>query len=98
MLLLPNRWSWLFKTLTLIVSAVVFIQSIRIFNLGQLDYAWSVLQIDNLKLDLLLSVKPLGAFILLFAMGFGLLITLYSIKSMAGSSHLNIYYGSILLT
>jgi formate hydrogenlyase subunit 3/multisubunit Na+/H+ antiporter MnhD subunit len=31
-------------------------------------------------------------------MGFGLLITLYSFKSMAGAKHLNIYYGSILLT
>lgn len=98
MLFLPNKARLLPKALTLIISAFVFVQAIRIFNLGQLDYAWSVFQIGNLKLDLLLSAKPLGAFILMFAMGFGLLITLYSLKSMAGAKHLNIYYGSILLT
>jgi formate hydrogenlyase subunit 3/multisubunit Na+/H+ antiporter MnhD subunit len=97
MLLLPNKWSQLFKTLTLVISAFVFIESIYIFSLGQLDYAWSVFQVGSLQLDLLLSAKPLGAFMLMFAMGFGLLITLYSFRSMAGAKNLNIYYGSILL-
>jgi formate hydrogenlyase subunit 3/multisubunit Na+/H+ antiporter MnhD subunit len=98
MLFLPNRLRLLSKALTLIISAFVFVKSIQIFNLGQLDYAWSILQIGNLKLDLLLSAKPLGAFVLMFAMGFGLLITLYSLKSMAGAKRTNVYYGSILLT
>ncbi len=99
MLFLPNKIRALSKTLTLIISAFVFVQSIRIFTLGQLDYAWSILQIGNLKLDLLLSATPLGAFVLMFAMGFGLLITLYSLKSMAGAKReVNLYYGSILLT
>jgi len=98
MLFLPNKIKTLSKALTLIISAFVFVRSIQIFNLGQLDYAWSIFEIGNLKLDLLLSAKPLGTFILMFAMGFGLLITLYSLKSMAGAKHLNIYYGSILLT
>jgi len=99
MLFLPNKIRALSKTLTLIISAFVFVKSIQIFNLGQLDYAWSILQIGNLKLDLLLSAKPLGAFILMFAMGFGLLITLYSLKSMAGAKReVNLYYGAILLT
>jgi len=57
-----------------------------------------VLQIGDLSLDLLLTVKPLGAFMLLFAMGFGLLITLYSLKSMSGTNRLNEYYGAVLLT
>ncbi|MBA7647505.1 NAD(P)H-quinone oxidoreductase subunit 2, chloroplastic [subsurface metagenome] len=99
MLFLPNKIRALSKTLTLIISAFVFVRSIQIFNLGQLDYAWSILQIGNLKLDLLLSATPLGAFVLMFAMGFGLLITLYSLKSMAGAKReVNLYYGSILLT
>jgi formate hydrogenlyase subunit 3/multisubunit Na+/H+ antiporter MnhD subunit len=34
----------------------------------------------------------------MFAMGFGLLITLYSLKSMAGAKRANEYYGAILLT
>jgi len=97
-LFLPNKIRLLSKVLTLIISAFVFVWSIRIFTLGQLDYAWSVLHIGNLKLDLLLSAKPLGAFILVFAMGFGLLITLYSLKSAASATRSNEYYGAILLT
>jgi len=98
MLFLPNKIKTLSKALTLIISAFVFVQSIQIFNLGQLDYAWSIFEIGEMRLDLLLSAKPLGTFILMFAMGFGLLITLYSLKSMAGAKRANEYYGSILLT
>jgi formate hydrogenlyase subunit 3/multisubunit Na+/H+ antiporter MnhD subunit len=99
MLFLPNKIRLLSKALTLIISAFVFVKSIQIFNLGQLNYAWSILHIGNLKLDLLLSAKPLGTFILVFAMGFGLLITLYSLKSMARAKRgVNLYYGAILLT
>ncbi len=100
LLFLPNRMRYFFKGFTLIISAFVFIRSIQIFRLGVPDFAWSIFQIDNLKLDLLLTAKPLGAFILMFAMGFGLLITLYSLKSRAtdsGARATNIYYGSILL-
>jgi formate hydrogenlyase subunit 3/multisubunit Na+/H+ antiporter MnhD subunit len=97
-LFLPNRIKALSKILTLLISAFVFVKSIQIFSLGQLDYAYSVLQIGDLKLDLLLSTSTLGTFILIFAMGFGLLITLYSLKSMAGEKRANEYYGSILLT
>jgi formate hydrogenlyase subunit 3/multisubunit Na+/H+ antiporter MnhD subunit len=100
LLFLPNKMRYFFKGFTLIISAFVFIRSIQIFRLGVPDFAWSIFQIDNLKLDLLLTAKPLGAFILMFAMGFGLLITLYSLKSRAtdsGARATNIYYGSILL-
>jgi len=101
LLFLPNKMRYFFKGFTLIISAFVFIRSIQIFVLGPPDYAWSIFQIDNLKLDLLLTARPLGAFILMFAMGFGLLITLYSLKSRAASREAratNIYYGAILLT
>lgn len=94
LLFLPNRIRFLSKVLTLAISVFVFAKSVQIFNLGQLDYAWSVLAIDNLKLDLLLTTTPLSRFILLFAMGFGLLITIYSLNK-PGS---NVYFGSILLT
>jgi len=98
LLFVPNRIRFLPKVITLVLSVITFVIAIRIFTVGQLNYAWSVLQIGNMKLDLLLSTKPLGAFILVFAMGFGLLITLYSLKSMAGAKRANEYYGSILLT
>jgi formate hydrogenlyase subunit 3/multisubunit Na+/H+ antiporter MnhD subunit len=97
LLFLPNRIKHLSAALTLIISVVTFALAIRIFAAGRSDYSWSVFQINELKLDLLLTAKPLGAFILLFAAGFGVLITLYSLKSMAGAKRLNEYYGSILL-
>jgi formate hydrogenlyase subunit 3/multisubunit Na+/H+ antiporter MnhD subunit len=98
LLFLPNRTKWLSAVLTLIISLVTFVLVIRIFAGGQTSYCQPVLQIGDLSLDLLLTVKPLGAFMLLFAMGFGLLITLYSLKSMSGTNRLNEYYGAVLLT
>ena len=97
LLFLPDTIKSLSKALTLIISVIALALAIRIFSLGQLDYSFSVLQIGDVKLDLLLSARPLGAFILMFAMGFGLLITLYSLKTHA-IKNTNIYYGSILLT
>jgi len=98
MLFLPNKVRSLSKLVTLIISVITFVLAVRIFRVGSPDFAWSVLQVGDLKLDLLLSAKPLGAFILMFATGFGLLITLYSLKSTAGAKRANEYYGSILLT
>jgi len=98
LLFLPNRIKFLPKALTLIISVLTFGLAIRLFAIGRAYYSWSVCQIGGFNLDLLLSVKPLGAFILMFAMGFGLLITLYSLKSMAGAKRANEYYGAVLLT
>jgi formate hydrogenlyase subunit 3/multisubunit Na+/H+ antiporter MnhD subunit len=98
LLFLPNRTNSLSKALTFVISIITFVFSIRIFVLGRIEYVWSILQIGDFNLELLLRAKPLGAFILIFAMGFGLLITLYSLKVMAGAKRLNEYYGAILLT
>ncbi len=110
LLFLPNRVKIksFGRSLTLTISGLTFVLAILIFVLGQckstrsvIPVDWSVLQIEigNLKLDLLLSAKPLGAFILMFAMGFGLLITLYSLKSIGPmAKRVNEYYGAILLT
>ncbi|MHC4913271.1 MAG: proton-conducting transporter transmembrane domain-containing protein, partial [Planctomycetota bacterium] len=99
LLFLPNKLKPLAKLMTLIISAFVLVQSIQIFKTGQLSYAWSILQIGNLSLDLLLRTTPLGAFILMFSCGFGLLITLYSLKSIGpDAKRVNEYYGAILLT
>jgi len=98
MLFLPNRVKAFSKAATLVISILTCIWAFRIFFLEELTFAWSILQIDNLKLDLLLTTNPLNKFILLFAMGFGLLITLYSLKSMAEAKRANEFYGSVLLT
>ena len=98
MLFLPNRIKPLSRAATIVISILTCIWAIRIFRLEGLNYAWPILQIDNLKLDLLLTTTALSRFILLFAMGFGLLITLYSLKGMADTKRANEFYGSVLLT
>jgi formate hydrogenlyase subunit 3/multisubunit Na+/H+ antiporter MnhD subunit len=97
LLFLPNKLRHLSKALTLVISVFALVLAVRIFRSDRLDYSFSIFQIGNVKLDLLLNSTPLGAFILMFAMGFGLLITLYSLKSHA-IQNTNIYYGAILLT
>ena len=103
LLFLPNRFRSISSVLTLIISVVTFVLGITIFTGGKSEYAWSILhlgeQLGGLELVLMLSVKPLGAFMLMFAMGFALLITLYSLRSIGQSmARVNEYYAAILLT
>jgi len=98
LLFLPRKASSVSKALALIISAITFVLAVRIFTSDTFDDGFTLLQIGDFKLNLMLTATPLGAFILMFAMVFGLLITLYSLKSMAGAKRLNEYYGSILLT
>ncbi len=97
LLFLPRRAKPLFKLVTVAVSLIAFVLSIQIFRLEGAMYARPVLVLDQFRLDLLLTAAPLGSFILMFAMGFGVLITLYSLKSRAGVERANEYYGSLLL-
>ena len=97
LLFLPRRAKPLFKLVTLAVSVLAFIVSVQVFASGSSTYGWSILELGEFRLDLLLAATPLGSFILMFAMGFGVLITLYSVRSRAAVSRANEYYGSILL-
>ena len=97
LLFLPRRAKPLFKLVTLAVSVLAFILSVQVFASGSSTYGWSILELGEFRLDLLLAATPLGSFILMFAMGFGVLITLYSVRSRAAVSRANEYYGSILL-
>lgn len=97
LLFLPRGLRFLSKTATLILSIATFVLAMRIFRLDEASYAWSILALGEFQLDLLLSAQPLGSFMLLFAMGFGVLITLYSLASKAEINRINEYYGSILL-
>jgi len=97
LLFLPRRGKPLFKLVTTAVSIAAFVLSIRIFQLEKSTYNWPILTLGEFRLDLLLTTTPLGSFILMFAMGFGVLITLYSLKSRAEVARANEYYGSILL-
>ena len=98
LLFLPKKAKAFSGIATLAISAGALVLAIVIFARGGSSYAWSLVQIGDLRLDLLLNATKLGSFILMFAMGFGLLITVYSLRSMAGSERLNEYYGAILLT
>jgi len=103
LLFLPNKQSSVSRLLTLIISIFTLVLAVRIFTAGASECTWSILRLGErlggLELKLLLSVTPLGAFILVFAMGFGLLITLYSLKSVGpGAARVNEYYGAVLLT
>jgi formate hydrogenlyase subunit 3/multisubunit Na+/H+ antiporter MnhD subunit len=101
-LFLPSKLSVLFRALTLIISIVTFVLAIVIFISGDSQFSWSVLTLPEggFNLALLLKVTALGKFILLFAMGFGFLISLYSLRARTAADeqrNSDIYYGSILL-
>ncbi len=98
LLFLPGRMKFSARMLALIVSISAFVAAVRIFTLGWLECVVPIMQVGDLKLDLLLVSTPLSKFILLFATGFGVLITLYSLKSMAGAKRLNEFYGAVLIT
>ncbi|HUW18331.1 MAG TPA: proton-conducting transporter membrane subunit [Sedimentisphaerales bacterium] len=98
LLFLPGRIKFVPKVFTLTISALTLALAVWIFGVGPSRYPTASLQIYGFELELILDVTPLRAFILLFAMGFGLLITLYSLKSEAGVKRANMYYGAILLT
>jgi formate hydrogenlyase subunit 3/multisubunit Na+/H+ antiporter MnhD subunit len=103
LLFLPNRFRSISSVLTLVISIVTFVLGIMIFAGGKAQCEWSILHLGEIfgghELVLMLSAKPLGAFMLMFAMGFGLLITLYSLKSIGQDMlRANEYYGAILLS
>jgi NADH:ubiquinone oxidoreductase subunit 4 (subunit M) len=60
LLFLPNKMKSVSRALALIISVIAVVLAVRIFISGESGYTWSILQIDDLKLDLLLSVTPLG--------------------------------------
>lgn len=97
LLFLPRRAVPLFRVTTLAVALVAFVLSVQIFLSGEGTYHRPVIEIGDFRMDLLLRAAPLGSFILMFAMGFGVLITLYSLGSRASITRVNEYYGSILL-
>jgi formate hydrogenlyase subunit 3/multisubunit Na+/H+ antiporter MnhD subunit len=97
LLFLPRRARPLLQLVTTVVAVAAFVLAIQIFRLEQATYNWPLLALGDFQLDLLLTATPLGSFILIFAMGFGVLITLYSLRSRAPVDRANEYYGAILL-
>ncbi|MBN2269582.1 MAG: hypothetical protein JXN61_03155 [Sedimentisphaerales bacterium] len=98
LLFVPNRFKLVTRALTLVIAALAFALSVQLFTGGGDYFSWNCLQVYDFTLDLVLSTTPLGTFLLMFACGFGILITLYSFKSMADAKHSSVFYGAVLLT
>jgi len=85
--------------MAIVVCGLAFVLSILIFRVGPSGYEGFAFNIAGIDVTLSFVAGPLSKFILLFAMGFGVLITLYSLKSMASATaRFTEYYGAILLT
>lgn len=100
---IPNRTRSLTKALALVIPAAFFAASIWLFVLtasGEFIYRHFPLQIliVSFKLKFILTAGPLATFMLMFAGLFGLLIALYSLKSMAQSGNFNIFFAALFLT
>ena len=99
MLFLPGRWRFLSQLLAIVVCGLAFVLSILIFRVGPAGYEGYAFNLAGIDLTLTFAAEPLNKFILVFAMGFGVLITLYSLKAMASTAtRFTEYYGAILLT
>ncbi len=85
--------------MAMMVCGLAFVLSIIIFRVGPASYEGYTFNLAGIDLTLNFVAEPLNRFILLFAMGFGVLITLYSLKAMAAATtRFTEYYGAILLT
>jgi len=105
-LFFPRRLELPAKVVALVVSVISLGLAIRIFRLGGLVYERPLFEIADVTFNLSLMSGPLGAFILMFACGMGLLITIYSLGKTRPSADAvgtetvripGIYFGSICL-
>ena len=97
LLFTPCKWKLLHKWCGLIVSGLAFIFAIKLFRADAAMFDLLILDVWDVKLNLLLGTNPLNSFILLFAMGFGLLIAIYSMKNTPEPKQSNFFYGALLL-
>ncbi len=97
LLFTPAKWKWLHKGCGLVISGFAFILAVKFYRAGSMAYDLPILDIWQVKLNLLLGTNQLNTFILLFAMGFGLLISIYSMKSAPAPRQSNFFYGALLL-
>jgi len=100
LIFLPKRVRFLPEAAALLISSLSLVFAAWLFSRGLFYFDYSVFEVNiaNINLNLLLIARPLGAFVLIFACLFGLLITMYSLKSMEGSRNKGLFYGAVLLT
>ena len=99
MLFLPGKWRLLPQFMAIAICGLEFVLSVLIFRVGPAAYKGFAFKPAGIDLTLAFAAEPLKKFILMFAMGFGVLITLYSLKAMtAAATRFSEYYGAVLLT
>ncbi|MBU1260758.1 MAG: hypothetical protein KJ757_02040 [Planctomycetes bacterium] len=98
LLFLPRALRRFSAALTLLITALVLLGAINIFQVKTLNYSVPIFNLQQINFDLLLRATPLSAFMILFAAGFTFLVAIYSVKSFIDNKSANIFYGAILLT
>jgi formate hydrogenlyase subunit 3/multisubunit Na+/H+ antiporter MnhD subunit len=99
LLLLPNRIRAVSKLVAVVISVFALYLAIGVAIAQPQSYSASILKLNGFELTLALKATKLGAFILAAACGFGLLITVYSLKAVGPEvKRQSEYYGSMLLT
>ncbi len=98
LLFLPKQIRLLAPIVAFLVSIWVFVLCINVFSCGDAGFSGLTFEIAGRQIALVLFANPLNKFMLLFAAGFGLLITIYSLKSITAATSLGQYYGAVLLT
>ena len=97
-LLIPRRVPWIREVLSSLAAAATFAASLAIFILQPPDLRVPLLAIGSFSLDFDLAAPDLSRFMLLFATGFGFLVSVYSLPFMSGRSRLREYYAFLLFS
>ena len=97
LLFTPAKWKLLHKGCGLLFSVFAFLLAVKIYRAGEIALDLPILDLWQVKLNMLLATTHLNTFILLFAMGFGLLISIYAMKNTPAPKQSNLFYGALLL-
>ena len=93
---LPRKERWFRGILCLLTSAAVFVSAVLLYLEKGLELRVALFSLGRFVLSFDLAPGSLSSFILVFATGFSLLISLYSLGSMPAGSRLREYYGFFL--
>jgi len=93
---IPKMVKGVREAISLLTAAIAFVVVFLIFRMEESHLFISIIEIGDFNLHLDLLSAPLASFILLFATGFGLLISLFSASYMAGKERYKEYYGYFL--
>jgi len=95
-LFLPKRDRWFRGLLCLLTSAVAFTSAVFLHTAKGSELRIPLFAIGRFILSFDLAPGPLSSFILIFATGFAVLISLYSLGFMPATSRLREYYAFLL--